>query len=464
MKFRFKNLGPIKEADLELGDLTIIAGRNNTGKTYLVYTLYGFLKRWNWSAGWLLNPTREEGVEGLEDFSSLALQAAREGFAKRIFSRRRIEQQRSVVAKEMADAFSTSALAPVFSSQRERFEGASVELTSSLPENAPPPEIIYTSAGSCRVSWEEDKIVLSVDVPQGQPESRPAIFALRNLYYRFLFPEFAIDPIVLTSERFGISLFHRELDFTKNNLVDLLQKMRDESSRDQSDLFLLIDRATSRYALPVKDNIDYTRSIPDLKSQQSELSKYKLPKELRGLTKSYYRSSGDNIEITSTSRGPGRFSIPLHLASSSARGLSDLYFFLQHVAGRNHLLIIEEPESHLDTDNQVLIARLLVRCVHVGMKVLITTHSDYLVKELNNLVMLSHDFEGKQDLLKELDYTADDALDPGRIRAYVAADGTLTACLVDKYGMDMPNFDRTIDDINRVTNEISSRIFESEGS
>ena len=29
---------------MELGDLTIIAGRNNTGKTYLAYTLYGFLK------------------------------------------------------------------------------------------------------------------------------------------------------------------------------------------------------------------------------------------------------------------------------------------------------------------------------------------------------------------------------------------------------------------------------------
>ena len=48
MKFRFKNLGPIKEADLELGDLTVIAGRNNTGKTYLAYALYGFLKRWQW--------------------------------------------------------------------------------------------------------------------------------------------------------------------------------------------------------------------------------------------------------------------------------------------------------------------------------------------------------------------------------------------------------------------------------
>ena len=44
MKFRFKNIGPIEKAELEIGDLTIIAGHNNTGKTYLVYTLYGFLK------------------------------------------------------------------------------------------------------------------------------------------------------------------------------------------------------------------------------------------------------------------------------------------------------------------------------------------------------------------------------------------------------------------------------------
>ena len=61
MKFRFKNLGPIKEADLELGDLTIIAGRNNTGKTYLAYALYGFLKRWNWSSG-SVYVLRDQGI------------------------------------------------------------------------------------------------------------------------------------------------------------------------------------------------------------------------------------------------------------------------------------------------------------------------------------------------------------------------------------------------------------------
>ena len=33
--FHFRKIGPVKDAELDLGDLTIIAGRNNTGKTYL---------------------------------------------------------------------------------------------------------------------------------------------------------------------------------------------------------------------------------------------------------------------------------------------------------------------------------------------------------------------------------------------------------------------------------------------
>ena len=178
MKFRFKNLGPIKEADLELGDLTVIAGRNNTGKTYIAYALYGFLKRWNWSAAWLRNPTREEAIESIEEFSSsLVRKAASKGFATRTFSRHQFTQQRSAVANAMARTFSASGLAAVFSSQRGRFEGASVEFISSLPDNTPPPDIIYSSLGSCRVSWEEDKIVMSVDVLHERPESRPAIFA-----------------------------------------------------------------------------------------------------------------------------------------------------------------------------------------------------------------------------------------------------------------------------------------------
>ena len=46
MKFKFENLGLLNEAELELSNLTIICGENNTGKTYATYAIYGFLRNW----------------------------------------------------------------------------------------------------------------------------------------------------------------------------------------------------------------------------------------------------------------------------------------------------------------------------------------------------------------------------------------------------------------------------------
>ena len=46
MKFCFENLGLLDKAELDLADLTIICGENNTGKTYATYAIYGFLRSW----------------------------------------------------------------------------------------------------------------------------------------------------------------------------------------------------------------------------------------------------------------------------------------------------------------------------------------------------------------------------------------------------------------------------------
>ena len=130
------------------------------------------------------------------------------------------------------------------------------------------------------------------------------------------------------------------------------------------------------------------------------------------------------------------FNIPLHLASSSARGLSDLYFFLRHTATRDQLLIIDEPESHLDTQNQVLFARMLARFVTAGLRVLITTHSDYLVKELNNLIMLGREFPEREAVARKLGYKDAEGLDPQLVRGYVTEDGGLTECKIGTYGIE----------------------------
>ena len=46
MKFTFENLGPIKHGEIEPANMTVICGKNNTGKTYLTYAIYGFLRNW----------------------------------------------------------------------------------------------------------------------------------------------------------------------------------------------------------------------------------------------------------------------------------------------------------------------------------------------------------------------------------------------------------------------------------
>ena len=40
MTFEFENIGPIKKASLEMGKLTVVCGKNNTGKTYLTYAVW----------------------------------------------------------------------------------------------------------------------------------------------------------------------------------------------------------------------------------------------------------------------------------------------------------------------------------------------------------------------------------------------------------------------------------------
>lgn len=80
--------------------------------------------------------------------------------------------------------------------------------------------------------------------------------------------------------------------------------------------------------------------------------------------------------------------IDLNYLSSTISELIPLVVFLKRgLIRKNGLLVIEEPEAHLSFKNQKLIAKLIALFLKNNIKVLITTHSDFLVYELNNLIM-----------------------------------------------------------------------------
>ena len=97
------------------------------------------------------------------------------------------------------------------------------------------------------------------------------------------------------------------------------------------------------------------------------------------------------------------------MTASIIKTLSSLVVYLKHIANFNDLIIIDEPEINLHPSNQIIIARLLARLANKGFRLLISTHSDYIVREFNNLVILSQkDNDSIIKVAKEYEYKEDE--------------------------------------------------------
>ena len=81
--------------------------------------------------------------------------------------------------------------------------------------------------------------------------------------------------------------------------------------------------------------------------------------------------------------------LPLMNASSMVSEMAPVVLYLRYIVEPGDLLIIEEPESHLHPEMQVAFTRQLASVVKSGIRVIITTHSEWVLEELANLVLLS---------------------------------------------------------------------------
>ena len=183
------------------------------------------------------------------------------------------QHQRRLVLQELASRFSTRALPGVFNSPPGVFERASIEPVIKTQDTIDIHSRNYATEDmfggfDLSITYDGNEIILRMNPPNSRLHIDDLQFRIAHLYCTFLVDGLFHQPFLLSSERFGISLFYRELDFTKNQLVDLLQKMRNEEKEDGISPYIFIDRTTNRYALPIKDNIDYTRSIPDRTAKQ----------------------------------------------------------------------------------------------------------------------------------------------------------------------------------------------------
>lgn len=94
--------------------------------------------------------------------------------------------------------------------------------------------------------------------------------------------------------------------------------------------------------------------------------------------------------------------LPLMNSSSMVSELAPIILYLRHVVMPGEVLIIDEPESNLHPAMQVELVRQLAAIVNSGVRILLTTHSEWVLEALANLVLLSDlDIQKREGSLRE---------------------------------------------------------------
>jgi predicted ATP-dependent endonuclease of OLD family len=456
MLIKLKNLGPLKSANFKLADLTIICGHNNSGKTYATYALYGFLKSWRQV---IHVPIKQNAITQLleEGNTILDLNDYISG----------VQEYLRIGCKEYSKM-----LPDIFASSKERFRDSAFDIELEDGEINTKKRFDQTlsavKSNLFRLVKEEgsNKLIITLlvtknirNIPTGVI-SMTISDAIKEIIFDPIFP----NPFIASAERTGSAIFRKELNFARNRLLDEVSKS-DKNSDPRAFLF----KSYQDYAMPVKDNVEFTRRLEEI-SKKDSFIKEKYPH----LTSYFDEIIGGNYTVSRNDElffRPNDTNTKLSMdeSSSAVRSLLDIGFYIKHIAHLGDLLIIDEPELNLHPENQRKIARLLATLVNIGIKVFITTHSDYIIKELNLLIMMNQESERLQELVKKENYFNYELISAQKIRVYTSEKSLVkiegnqrkTNCqtlveadISQETGIEAATFDKSIDEMNRIQDEI----------
>jgi hypothetical protein len=120
----------------------------------------------------------------------------------------------------------------------------------------------------------------------------------------------------------------------------------------------------------------------------------------------------------------GATEIPISAAAASIREIAPLELLVKKIDIATSSVLFEEPEAHLHPLKQRMMADILSIFAQKGTFMQITTHSDYLIRRLNELVTLNElktkmqDENEFNDFCKDLGILPELSLDVAKLTAY----------------------------------------------
>ncbi|MCC8047411.1 MAG: ATP-binding protein [Clostridiales bacterium] len=439
-----EEFGKIKEADITMAPLTMFIGDNNSGKSYLMTLIYGLLH---------LSLSQYK-----YDENSMAFQSCWEVIEK-IFEKAKNADELEYTFSDSDINCTQDFLNEILEKNLSRFilslfnrEVSIKKLRIEFPKNMD----FHLTAGY--IGTAEEKIGLNVETSKAAYSNPYLIISDKThigsfkginekwLWIRFVLenflkisPDTCEEPVVyLPTTRTGFLLTYKTL--VGNALEDkftvqpvsknLLTRPSGDFLRSLSTM--RADTGRNKY----ENCIDFTEKY--ILSGKIEVSQ--LP-------------SHDVLYHPAGSEEP----IPMFVSSGVVTEVTPLLLFLRYVDFGT--LMIEEPEICLHPELQWRMMQLLIRIQNEGVPVFLTTHSDFMLQHVNNMIK-ANEMQQKEVFLENNGYAEEDLLNRENTAVYQfdadarSGQSTVTKLKCGDYGYELPTFYETLKRMNRQIDDI----------
>lgn len=418
MRLRISNLGVIESMEIDLAKPFILfAGDNGTGKTYASTFLYCLIR--NFAVQLLTNFSKEEKQLPLQKQSETDWEGSLDadelyGIFTDILKTRKKRIIESMNLITVDDNFKCEAVTSI-EEWREEFK------RKEVLKKMPYAKIIKkrNTANYCIAATEPNDRI------------RAQVILLQSLFF-----DNSISAHFLPAERNGIYTFSKELSIGRLRDPDIM--------------------ANNRYPKPIADGLADAEDLANTKKKKSKF--HLLADEIEDDLLHGQLSVTDNGDIQFAINKEK--SIGINESSSAIKTLAPIVFYIRHLANTSRLLFIDEPELNLHPKNQILLAKVFVKMINAGLRLVISTHSDYIIREINNMIMADALMKaGGGGIPANLGYDKSMCLSKDKFSPYLFETNkkgkvSVRQLEVDQYGFSMPSIDETINRQNEVTDTL----------
>lgn len=425
MRIAIYNWGPIHEATIDLSKpMIVLTGPNNTGKTYLSYLVFDLLRIIGYLCYSQLANNKFEKFKCLFDFSSVEK-------GKIVETEVNEDDVYNLFQLTLNDAVQWMSNYTGIKCDKEKFK---IIYKTTKKDWKAWFESISLSRVYNELAYEKEEGSHSIKFIINSDENIRRLYFEFSQLFQFLMTEGIYVPYMLTSDRSGVYTFSKEISIGRLKAPDT--------------------GTVVRYPSPIAESLAHAENLANMRKERSQF--YPLGVEIEN---QIIKGTLEISDEGTVNFDNGISNVEYNFSSSLVKTLTPLIFYLKYVASEHYILLLDEPEINLHPSNQVLVARVFAKMVNAGLHVMFATHSDYIIREINNLIMLS---SIEEDNYIRLGYVKDESLKGEAIDPYFfkkEGDGVIVKNIpVTKTGFDVQSIDDTIEKQNTIAQDLYFKI------